>query len=127
MPVPVYDEQGELFAPSVIAAARSFGCRTDSSFRENHLVEYCDGYQLKSRPSPANVGRRGGPRTKPRPVVGPRGERWSSSREAAAALGIGEGSVRRLGVERGGELYLRHYPSVKGVNRLARRYQELSR
>lgn len=122
--VPVYDERGELFAPSVIEATQRLGCRASGSFSERHLEHYRDGYQLRSRPDPRNTGRRGGPRIKARPIIGPSGERWKDSREAAAALGIKPGSVRRLGEERDGALYLRHYPSIKGVNRLARRYRE---
>jgi len=125
--VPVYDEQGELFADSVSAAARRLGCRQSSSFATNHLVDYRDGYQLKSRPSPHNVGRRGGPRAERRPVVGLSGERWNDVYEAAPLLGVTPGALRRLCVVRDGVYVLTHKPSTHGVNRLSRRYQEQAR
>jgi hypothetical protein len=58
--VPVYDEAGELFARSMAAAARQFGVRTHALYP--HIVEYRDGYQLHSRPDPANAGHPGGRR-----------------------------------------------------------------
>lgn len=57
--VPVYDEAGALFAHSVSAAARLLGC-VPHNLHYHHLTDYRDGYQLKSRPNPARVGRRGG-------------------------------------------------------------------
>jgi hypothetical protein len=120
--VPVYDEQGELFAPSIAEAARRFGLSKTASLRDNHLIHYRDGYQLKSRPDPRNVGKRGGPRLRPRPVLGPQGERWESSNEAAAVLGCTVETVRRIGQKRGEVLYLACYPGPRGAPRKEESY-----
>lgn len=125
--VPVYDEQGVLFAPSVAEACRRFGVKNPSSFASNHLRHYRDGWQLKSRPDPRNIGRRGGPRVRPRPVLGPGGERWADAEQAAAALGCAAGTVRRLGQKRGEVLYLPCYPNPQGLKRSTHHRQELSR
>lgn len=93
--IPVYDEAGDLFASSVVAAARRLGCHPDM-VRRHHVEVYRDGWRLVSRPDPRNVGRRGGPRIVGAPVIGPDGERWTSAREAAAALGCTPQAIRRI-------------------------------
>jgi hypothetical protein len=58
--VPVYDEQGNLFAPSIVGAARLLNCHDGAVLY--HCVDYRDGLRLVSRPQ--YTGRQGGPRWK---------------------------------------------------------------
>lgn len=60
--VPVYDEDGALIAPSLVAAAQTLGCSPTGLRPElgRHTINYRDGVRLVSRPDPGRVGRRGG-------------------------------------------------------------------
>jgi hypothetical protein len=61
--VPVYDEDGNLFARSIIGAGRRLGCFHSAVLL--HCVDYGDGLRLVSRPR--YTGKRGGPRWKKEP------------------------------------------------------------
>lgn len=80
-PIPVYDERGDLFAPSVTEATRLLGLKHASALtRGEYLRQYLDGYQLRRRPGYAGQWGGARPRTlRPAPLCTVCGERAARS------------------------------------------------